>query len=197
MSVNTNDKVKNNLLDKTIDIEPVGVIYNLTSEMVENYVENYLYKSGVDGVSRVKLLVRNEGRTNPYISLYLFIDRNSKAIVSSVQSVPDILKDKIDKVRMNLSDDFKKIIRPLVGQDIESGRAEGRDVYVKLNIFRTVGMMLSVTPGKHNLTISDAKRLPKGNAVFSVVKTSNYSYGSSDDGDKYSRQVNDLERRHR
>jgi len=198
MNVNANNNMGgNNILDKTIDINPVGVIYNLTSEIIEDYVEQYLASKGVDNISRVKLMVRNEGKTSPYVALYLFLNKNSSAIVSNINSIPPVLRDKIDKVSVSMSDEFKKVVTPLTGNDIESGRAEGADYYVKLNIFRAIGMMLSADPRKHNLVITDAKRLPRGNSVISVLKGTNYNYGGSSDNDKYSRQVDSLEKRHR
>lgn len=185
-----------NLLDKVVNIDPVGVIYNMTGDMVEDFVEQYLYSKGVDGVSAVKVHVKNEGRNNPYIAVYLFMNKDSKFIVSEIQSIPKVLRDKIDKVNISMSDDFKKIIAPLAGNDIESGRAEGNDYFVKLNIFRVIGMMLAVDRRKHSLTIMDAKKFPKGgNSLFSVMKGVQYTYGGSNNGDKYTRQINNLERK--
>ena len=130
---NTNNKV--DLLEKNVDLNPVGVIYNLTGTMVENFVEDYLTSKGVDGISNVKVLLRNEGRNTSTVAAYLFINRNSKGIVSNERQVPPMLKGKLDKVNVKLSDELKQILVPIAGHEFKAGKAERGEYFVKLNIF--------------------------------------------------------------
>lgn len=189
-------KTKETLLDTNIDVQPSGVFYNVTNDLIETFVEQYFTTQNVDGVSAVKVQVRTEGKTNPYVAIYAFVNQNSSGIISDIASIPPMLRGKVDKYNVRLSDDFKKILFPLCGSEIESGKADGKEYFVKLNIFRVVGMMLSVDPNKHSLVITDAQRLPKGGSVISVMKSEKYNYGGNNNGDKYARQIDFFERKH-
>ena len=124
---NSNPKANNNkytILDRVVDVEPSGVIYTIKGSTVEEFVEEYLSRKNVDGVSEVKVRVHSEGRNRPDIALYLFMDQNSKGITSQMNNVPPMLRNKVDtKVNMSLSDDFRQILYPLCGNNIQSGKA--------------------------------------------------------------------------
>lgn len=184
------------LLDTNISIDPSGVIYNIDNTTIEDFVGEYLSRMNVNGIAKVKLLVKNEGKTNPNVAIYLFMNQNSDSIISDINSVPPQLRNKVDKYNVRISDEFKKIIYPLCGSNIESGKAEGKEYFVKLNIFRVVGLMLAAEPNKHSLVITDAKRLTNNSSVISVVKSENYSYSTGNSGDKYARQIDYLEKKH-
>lgn len=187
------------ILDRTVDIEPSGVMYTIKGSNVEEFVEEYLRKKNVDGVSEVKVRVRSEGKTRPEVAVYLFMRQDSNLISSQMSNVPPMLRNKVDvKVNMNLSEDFKQILYPLCGNDIKSGKAENREYYVKLDIFRAIGMMFAVNPKRHGLVISDAKIIPGGrDCIISVVKNETFSgFGGNNSGDNYDRQIDYLEKRY-
>lgn len=188
---------KYSILDRTVDIEPSGVIYSIKGSTIEEFVEEYLSKKNVDGVTEVKVRVRSEGKTRPEVAIYLFMNQDSKCISSEMHNVPAMLRNKVDsKVNMKLTDDFRKILYPLCGNDIKSGKAENREYYIKLNIFRAVGLMFSVNPNRHHLVISDAKIIPGGrDCVISVVKNETFN-GFSGGGDNRARQIDYLEKRY-
>lgn len=183
------------ITDTLVNIEPSGVVFNITNDIVEEFVENYLTKKGVTGIASVRMQVRNEGRTNPNVALYLFLNQNSSSFESNSHAVPELLKGKIDKVQVNLKDEFKQTLYPICGSNIESGKADGREYYVKLNIFRVVGLMLAADPDKHTLVISDAKILPNNASIISVLKGTSYYYNNGKTVDKYSRQIDYFEKR--
>ena len=54
--MNTN-KNNNELLNKSVNVDPVGVIYSITASDVEQYLYNLLQKQGIDGVQFVKCVV--------------------------------------------------------------------------------------------------------------------------------------------
>ena len=187
------------ILDRTVDIEPSGVMYTIKGSNVEEFVEEYLRKKNVDGVSEVKVRVRSEGKTRPEVAIYLFMRQDSNLISSQMSNVPPMLRNKVDvKVNMNLSEDFRKILYPLCGNDIKSGKAENREYYVKLDIFRAVGMMFAVDPRRHGLVISDAKIIPGGrDCLISIVKNETFAgFGGNNGGDNYARQIDNLEKRY-
>ena len=195
------NEVKNkkySILDRTVDIEPTGVIYSIKGSNIEEYVEEYLRRKNVDGVSEVKVHVRSEGKTHPEVALYLFMDERSNCISSHMNNVPAMLKDKIDnKINMKLSDNFKQILFPLCGNEIQSGKAQNREYYIKMDIFRAVGLMFSANPSRHSLVISDAKTIPGGrDCIISVVKNESYNgFSGGNNGDNYARQIEYLEKR--
>lgn len=195
-NVNQENK-KYSILDRTVDIEPSGVIYTIKGSSVEEFVEEYLARKNVDGVSEVKVRVRSEGKTRPEVALYLFMDQNSKCISSQMNNVPPMLRNKVDsKVNMKLSDEFRKILYPLCGNDIKSGKAENREYYVKLDIFRAVGLMFAVNPNRHSLVISDAQAIPGGrDSVISIVKNEAFNGFSGNGGDNRARQIDFFEKR--
>ena len=189
---------KYSILDRTVDIEPTGVIYSIKGSTVEEYVEEYLRRKNVDGISEVKVHVRSEGKSHPEVALYLFMDEKSNCISSHMNNVPAMLKDKIEsKVNMKMTDNFKQILFPLCGNEIQSGKAQNREYYIKMDIFRAVGMMFSATPNRHSLVISDAKTIPGGrDCIISVVKNESYSgFSGGNSGDNYARQIDYLEKR--
>ena len=186
------------ILDRTVDIEPSGVIYSIKGSTIEEFVEEYLAKKNVNGVSEVKVHVKSEGKNRPEVAIYLFMNQDSKFISSEMNNVPAMLRNKVDsKVNMKLTEDFRKILYPLCGNEIKSGKAENREYYVKLDIFRAVGLMFAVNPNRHSLVISDAKIIPGvRDCVISVVKNEMFNGGfTGNNRDNRARQIDYLERR--
>lgn len=196
--MSNNENKKYSILDRTVDIEPSGVIYSIKGSTIEEFVEEYLRRKEVNGISEVKVRVRSEGKTHPEVAIYLFMSQDSKYITSEMNKVPAMLRNKIDnKISVRMTDEFRKILYPLCGNDIKSGKAENREYYVKLDIFRAVGLMFSVNPHRHSLVISDVKSIPGGrDCVISVVKNEMFNgFSNNGGGDNRARQIDYLERR--
>lgn len=187
----------NSILDSVVNVEPTGVMYNVTNDVIEEFVEKYLDQNGVTGVSAVRVMVLSEGSRDPEVAIYAFVNQKSSGIESSVGSIPPLLRGKVDRVQIRLTDAFKKVLYPIVGSDeIETLKAEGGDYSIRLNIFRVLGMMFSCVPGKHRLIIADAKRLSGNSGVCTVLKSVSYDSRPNDKNDRYLRQINNFERRH-
>lgn len=185
---------KRNLLDKAVDIDPTGVLYDIKGTVIENFVEEYLASMKIDGVEKVYLKVQNEGYTNPRVALYLFMSTNSSMIASSADNVPVALKNKMDKISIRLKDELKKALYPLCGSEIEAGKKDNRTCYVQLNVFRALGLMLKVDPAVQQIVISNARREGR-DSVISVIKQIKYFGGkSTGNTDKYARMIDDIER---
>ena len=186
---------KADLLARSVNCEPVGVMYNVTGSMVEDYVIQYLTNQGVDGIANVKVHLKNDrGLTS--VAVYLFISKHSKGVISNERDIPEMLRSKVDKVDLKLSDDLKRILVPLAGQEFQAGKAERGEYYVKLNIFYILGLMFSAVQGVHQLTIPTATAIPGSkDCVISLIKQERYQRGGNNgNNDNYSRQVENLER---
>ena len=193
----SNEK-KYSVLDKVVDVDPTGVSYSVKGSTVEEFVMEYLNRKNITGVSDVKVRVRSEGRNHPEVVIYLFMDQNSKFISSDMQNVPAMLRNKVDtKVNMRITDEFREVLAPLCGRgDINSGKVEGREYFVKLDIFRVVGMMFAANPNYHNLVITEAMAFPDGrDSIFSVFKTMKTVGYSGNKNDKRSSQIDYIERK--
>lgn len=193
--MNTNPKTSS-ILDTAVNIEPIGVMFNLKGSDISDFVANYLEKQGVTGLTDVRTLVTREGQSRPEAVLYVFVDQSSPFVISKMDKIPAILKNKVDKVDIGLSGDFKRILTPLCGNEINSGKTEGRECYVKLDIFRALGLMLSADIRRHRITVADAKQISGGrDCILSVIKQESFNQ-AIDPSDKRGRQIENLERRH-
>lgn len=191
---NQNRQQKADLLAKSVNLEPVGVMYNVRGSMIEDYVVSYLTNRGVDGIANVKVLLSGEGRSTT-VAAYLFISKNSRGIISNERDIPPMLKGKVDKVNLKLSDDLKKVLVPIAGQEFKAGKADRGEYYVKLDIFYILGLMFSAVQGVHQLTIPTATSIPgTKDCVISLVKQERYHVANGGNKDNYSRQVVYLEK---
>lgn len=187
------------ILERTVGIEPTGVIYTVKGSDIEAYAESYLQAKQVSGVSEVKVRVRNEGRTHPEVAIYLFMAANSNLFESQKVNIAPMLRDKIEQSLSStkIDDNFKKILFPLCGNEIHSGKAQNKEFWVKLDIFRVCGMMFSVDPRRHDLVISEAKTITGRDSILSVIKYESFTNIRSNNGDDYARQIDMIERRNR
>ena len=187
----------NNILDRNVDVEPTGVIYKIKGSTVEEFVEKYLSLKNVTGVGRVKVRVQRTSRNDHEVAIYLFMHNDSKFITTETPYIAPMLRDKMDnKANLKLSKDFRDILVPMCGEHIECGKRSNM-FFVKLDIFRVVGMMFKVNPNCHAVAIPSAANISGDDSVISVIKEEKFNtYGNKPVDDKYSRMVADLERRH-
>ena len=194
--MNNQPKNTQSIVDTAVGIEPIGVMFNLKGSDIANFVGDYFDKKGITGVTDVRAMVTREGQTRPEVVLYAFVDQSSPFIVSKMDKIPAILKNKVDKVDIGISQDFRRVLTPLCGNDIISGKTDGRECYVKLDLFRALGLMLSADFRRHRLVVTDAKQISGGrDCIISVTKQEAFSQ-SVDPSDKRGRQIEHLERRH-
>jgi hypothetical protein len=184
------------ILDTAVNIEPIGVMFNIKGSDISDFVANYLESKGVTGLTDVRAVVTREGQTRPEVVLYVFVDQSSPFVVSKMDKIPPILKNKVDKIDIGLSPEFKKILTPLTGPEINSGKTEGRECFVKLDIFRALGLMLAADFRHHRIIVTDGKQISNGrDCIISVIKQESFNQ-YVDPSDKRGRQIENLERRH-
>ena len=187
---------QSSILETAVNIEPIGVMFNLKGSDISDFVVSYFEAKGVTGITDVRAMVTREGQARPDVVLYMFIDQSSPSIISKTDRIPPMLKNKIDRIDVGLSPEFRKILTPLCGNDIISGKTEGRECYVKLDLFRALGLMLSADFRRHRLIVTDAKQVSGGrDCIISVTKQEAFNQ-AVDPSDKRGRQIENLERRH-
>lgn len=197
MSVNPTNAKANSLLDKNVSVEPTGVIYNLRGSHVEDFAESYLVKRNIEGVEKVSVVAKREGPNRPELAVYLFIDSRSKFINSSAKEIPVNLRNKLDHIHIELSEDLKKVLYPLCGKEIKCGKTERGMCYVRLDIFRILALMLAVDHTQHNINIPSVTTIPQSNEpIFNVIKELKYrNKNGSNKADFYDNLVKNLENR--
>lgn len=185
------------LLSKNVSIEPTGVIYNLRGSHVEDFVESYLASRNINGIEKVAVVAKREGPNRPELAVYLFIDSRSEFIASSAKGIPANLRNKLDHVRVELSEDLKKILYPLCGKEIKCGKTERNMCYVELNIFRILALMFEVDHRQHNINIPSVTTIPQSNEpIFNVIKELKYRSKKGDsDTDFYNHLAKNISNR--
>lgn len=179
--------------DTVVDIEPSLVGFAIDNEEIQNFVMTYLNKHGIDRLeaSRVRI-IRAGSRTEAKV--YAFISMKSTDVSRNGRKGGGIhhhLQNKIDMGGVRVSDKLRKAVLPLVKGNDVSVRQDNRNnvVYVELDIFRVLGLMLNVNPQFHELNIPKIDELKKGSSVINVIKANRYIERGPRNIDKYSRIV--------
>lgn len=185
---------QNDLLSTSVDVEPVAVVYNLENTEIENFVVNYLNSRGIDRVSASRLHVLREGNARPEASLYVFLSLDSSDVMTDMKNVPEHLRHKMDVGGFRASDKLFNAVKPIVGEFKVHAQPREKVVYIKLNLFRTLGLMLAADSRKHQLVISEVSKLKKKTAVFTVIKSTKFIDKDSGTGyDRFSSIIADIE----
>ena len=107
-------KLNNKLLEKSVDVEPVGVIYSLSSSKVEDFVYNLLVnKFDVDKVNLVKCIVSGN-KSRPEVQIGVFIDKYSADINTNRNNdIPDFIRKKLESGAAYPSQKLKQAVSAL------------------------------------------------------------------------------------
>ena len=182
---------KNDLLNKAVDLDPIGLIYSITATEAEDFLTNLFSKQGID--CYVKVAVSgNEKR--PEVMCGVFINKNSKHIKSNSNNnnVADFLKKKMDSGLYYPDQQLSQLLKPLT-KEVKL-HMQGNQVVCLLDIFRVLGLMLMVDPRKHSINITEAKRI-KSESVMIVWKTVKQQ-NSFSDNDSASKTLAKLSRKY-
>jgi len=187
--------MQNDLLRTSVDIDPVAVVYNVTNDQVESFVYDYLTKTKkIAGVEAVRLRVDHEGSQRPELSIYAFFNLNSENIISGLTRVPVHLRDKVDIGGLRADEALFNALKPLVrgGEFKLHSRPSQGLAYIRLDVFKTFGLMLAANPNLHMLTILEAQKLKKNRSVVSVMKRTRM-VEQEDITDRFNRIIQDIE----
>lgn len=165
----------------TVDIEPVSVIYNLEEASIQDYLKVYFDQSGITSYSAARLQVRRQG-TNPLATLYVFFDGKSDDVTPNRNRqqksgmIPQGILERMDNGGSSISKELRNAIRPLSNGNphVRTSNRNGQKIaYIEIDIFRVVGLMLSVDPKQHDLSITELKQLGKS-ILLTVQKTKRF-----------------------
>jgi len=182
------------LLDRSVEVEPIGVIYNVMSEDIETFLFNYFKDvRKIDGVAAIRISVVRDGTSRPEVKVYAMFHMNSVDVVSNLQNVPEPLRRKMDSGNYRVSDKLKNALYA-VAKEFKIGTHTGeRIVYSECNIFKILGLMFAVDNRAHSISIPEVVKLKKNKSILTVIKTNKF-FSKDDDGtDKYSSIVNNLD----
>ena len=96
------------LLDRSVPIEAIGVIYNVLSDDIESFLFNYLKDiKKIDGVAAIRTRVIRDGSAKPELKVYAMFHMDSSDITSNLADVPKQLRRKMDGENYRVSEKLR------------------------------------------------------------------------------------------
>ena len=182
------------ILKNHVDAEPTGVIYAIRCSDIEKFVKGYLIDKGIDGVEAVVSKIKRDGNINPQMALYLFVNTNSDDLDSSAKNIPAVVRNRMEHIDINMKDKMKKVLYPLCGSEIKSGRQNNQICWIRLNVLRVVGLMFAAEPKAHRITIAAIGKIPASkDGIVTVIKEMKYDRGNNDSSDRFAHMIDDIE----
>lgn len=169
------------LTESLVDVEPVGVVYNLTSKIVEDFTMNYLANTKhIDGVDGCRVVMEKGQAGTDVISVYLFINQRSNDVNSKEYKVNSIIREKISNSTYTTSQNLQSALGRIC-RDSRLIAGKGRGLLVaKGDIFKILAMMLAVDPYRHEIQIMEMARTGKG-VILTAIKKERVSEGEGKD----------------
>jgi hypothetical protein len=199
MTVPTENKNNINVMTKVADIDPVGVVYNVTNTQIEEFVYDFLTKvKNIQGVSTVRFSVLNEGDVRrgiaPDVTLLLFLDLASPDVASDMNKIPAHLRRLMDATTLRASDKLYDALQPITRKFNMGAFVKEQEAYVQLDMFRVLGLMFAAKRDVHQVTVMDVKQTSKGRSVVMVAKTEVFVDRNATVGaDKYARLAQSID----
>lgn len=182
--------MSNNLLEKVVDIQPVGVVYNLSGNDLKEFVLTYLDKVGVSGVASVGTNLLRAGSSRPEVALYIVLDQSSADVTSNMRNIPSHIRRKMEGGGYRPSENLKKALIPIC-KDLRLVTKE-RYVIIKCDVFKVLALMFKADPRVHTLSIPEVAKI-KGDCIFTLIKGSKFVGEPEKGGDKFARLISDLD----
>lgn len=163
------------LTSNNANLNPVGVVYNITGPIIESFTKELLINNGLTSVNTViSEVTYQQGR--PVIALFVSLDINNNEVISNMGDIPEEIRGRMRGYNFQPSEKLSKVLSPLVNGDIEL-ITNSRDNFalVPLDLFRVLGVMLDAHHQKHNIRVLDIDESGKGGRfVFTVVKSERF-----------------------
>lgn len=185
--------VADDVLSRVVDIEPIGAVYTIVNQQIEEFVYHYLtVHKHISGVQAVRFTVINEGDITrgikPKISLLAFFNINSPDVVSDLSNIPQHLRDLMDSESLRASQKLYDAVLPIINKFQMGAFPKEHEAYIKLDLFRVIGLMFDAQVNVHQINIIDVKNTGKNRSVVMFAKTEIFTDQSAGNAqDKYSR----------
>jgi len=188
------EQKKIGLLDRSVEVEPIGVIYNVMSEDIENFLFNYFRDlRKIDGVAAIRAVATRDGSAKPEMKVYAMFHMNSADVDSELKNVPEQLRRKMDSGNYRVSDKLKNALYSVTKEFKIGSDVRERIVYSECNIFKVLGLMFAVDNRIHAISIPEVVKLKKNKSILTVIKTNKFFSKDDDANDKYSSIVNNID----
>lgn len=182
-----NERRQLKLTDALVDVQPVGIVYNLTKQVIEDFVYNYLANTkGIDKFEAVRADVRKTPQFGLVIDVFGFISPSSSHVISKSMRVESIIKEQMDSSSFKTSSELQAALSKVAKDTRLLRTGKGNPLAVRLDTYKILSLMLAVDPYKHELAITEVKQMKRGNFVATVVKQETYPKSEERGGDKYS-----------
>lgn len=176
------------LTDALIDVQPVGVVYNITKQTIEDFVYNYLSNTkGIDKFEAVRAEVRKTPQFGLVIDIYGFISPSSSHVTSKSMKVNSIITQQMDSTSFKTSSELQSALSKIAKDTrlIKTGKGSGAPLAVRLDTYKVLSLMLAVDPYRHELAITEVKQMKKNSFAATVIKQETFPK-SEGTNDKYS-----------
>lgn len=173
-----------------VNIQPVGLVYNIKSSMVESFVSSYLMSGDVkvEGIRDISSFIDESMQQKP--RMIILIDKNyypQKTKNSDVQIAPKLEKKlggSIPNTKLNLPLDVKEKITSIsiLWQDKKTGKYNPKSmstrnkdlIGVELDIFKVLRHMLNVRGNETEIAIPGTYLI--GNEIiYNVFKSRKFA----------------------
>lgn len=164
------------IFDASVSIDPVAVVYNIENDTIENFLYNYLHDvKKIDGVHATRVHVTRDGNRNPELAFFVFFTESSKDIFTQTSNIPKHLRRKMDMGGFKASPALFEALKPMMSGEFKLAyNNQQRLVYVRLDVFKVLGLLLAAHPRRHYLTVTEVKKLKKGRSIATVIKSNNF-----------------------
>lgn len=164
-------QTNHSLVDNNVGIEPVGVVYTLTSTDIADFVDKYLRDiKGISDLTGIKTKLIREGEIGgrqPEFSIYAFLPSNSQNIISDFGNIPESLRNRMDLGNVRASDQLYKALRPIT-HEFKMYQQKNL-VYTHLSAYRVIGMMLDLNPNEYEIILWEGKHTRKREFALSIM----------------------------
>ena len=190
---NQNERRQLKLTETLVDVQPVGVVFNITKQTIEDFVYGYLANTkGIDKFETVRATVRKTPQYGWVIDVYAFISPNSSDVQSKSMQVESIITQHMDSTGFKSSKRLQEALSKISKDTRLMKTGKGNSpLAVKLDTYKILCLMLALDPYRHDLIIPEVKTVKKNGFVATVIKQEQFpkSEGTNDKYEEFMRRL--------
>lgn len=167
------ERASSDLVSTNVNINPVGAVFNITSNLVEDFMFDYLRKQrGLTSVIKV-ICSSRPSRGVTRIHVHVALDLNNDEVISNMKDVAEDIRRRMRGSNFTPGEKVQKVLGPLIQDGIIEMETRARDNFgiVEIDTFRVLGLMLDVDHNKHRISIPDVHGTDgKNKFIFTAIK---------------------------